>query len=169
MDDLHIKLQREIEAAKILAAQIADISANDPDFIRDTIEGETSIREIIALLAAEEGEDKALISGIDSYKAGLDARKDRLLRRIETRRALIANGLDISQIRKLDTPSGTVSLSKIAPKAIIQEEASIPSAYWIPSAPKLDKKALTDALKSGAEIPGATLSNGGQTVTIRRA
>lgn len=162
------QLVREIEAANLLRDQIRAIAGDDPDFIRDTIEGETSLREIIAQLVAQDGEDRAIVGGIETYEAGLANRKDRIKKRIEVRRALIASGLEAAGITKLETPTGTVSERKVAPSAIITDEAEIPSRYWKPQPPKLDKKAVTDALKQGETIPGATLSNGGKTISLSR-
>jgi hypothetical protein len=46
----------------------------------------------------------------------------------------------------------------------------VPAGFWRRGDPKLDKKALLDALKAlpkGEHIPGAELSNGGATIQIR--
>lgn len=161
-------LQREMEAAKIIRAQLETLAPDDEDLARDMIEGETGLVELIASIAAHEGEDKALLSGLKSYDEELDARKKRIASRIETRRALLASALEIAGLPKIETPSGTVSLAKVAPKAIIMDEAEIPTRFWKAAAPVLDKKALNDSLKAGEEIPGATLSNGGQTIKITR-
>lgn len=163
------KLSLEIEAAKILREQIAAICGDDPDFFRDTIEGETSVRELISKLVAEEGEDKSVLDGMGRFAESLGARADRIKRRIDTRRALICSALEIAELQSLETPTGKVSISKVAAKPIIQDEAEIPARFWKPNAPSLDKKALSEALKAGEAIPGATLSNGSRTVTIRRS
>ena len=157
-----------MEAAKIIRAQLETLSADDEDLARDMIEGETSLVETIAHLVAHEGEDKAVLAGLDVFADALETRKARIKARIETRRALLGSALEIAGLTKLETPTGTVALSKVAPKAIILEEADIPSQFWKTGKPTLDKKALTDALKSEQQIPGAMLSNGGVTVTIRR-
>jgi len=163
-----IQTQREIEAAKVLRDQIADIAANDPEFMRDVIEGETSLHELIGALVAEEGEDKAVIDGLDRYVEHLVARKDRLKRRIETRRALIALAMEIAELPSFETPTGKVSVAPVAPKAIVQDEAQIPARFWIAGEPKLDRKALLAALKASENVPGATLSNGSKTIRIGR-
>lgn len=162
------QLMREIEAANLLRAQITDIAGDDPDFIRDTIEGETNVREILSMLVAMDGEDRALVEGLETFIAGMGNRKDRIKKRIEVRRALIATGLEAAGITKLETPTGTISERKVAPSAIITDEAEIPSGFWKAQPPKLDKKAVTDALKNGQTIPGATLSNGGKTISVSR-
>lgn len=161
-------IQREIEAAKVLREQIAVLANGDEDFIRDAIEGETGLLEMVAALVANEGEDKALLSGLDTYQSGLEVRRDRIKKRIELRRTLIASALEIAGRKKLETPSGTAALTAVRPTPIIQDEGEIPSKYWKQGQPTLDRKALSEDLKAGVPVPGATLSNGGQTVTIRR-
>lgn len=163
-----LDLSKEIEAAKILRAQIADLAAGDEDFIRDVIEGETNLREIIAGLVASEAEDLAVIEGLDALGKRLDDRKDRIKARVATRRALIASGMEIGAIDKLETPAGTVSVKTVPPSMRVIEEADIPARFWKPQPPKLDKKELLAALKAKEPIPGAELSNGGRTIQIRR-
>ncbi len=161
-------LQREMEAAKIIRAQLEQLGADDEDLARDMIEGETDLVEIVGAIAAHEGEDKSLLEGIKHFKDELDARAKRIGARIESRRALLGSALEIAGRQSIETPTGTVSLIKVAPKAIVTDESEIPTRFWKAAAPSLDKKALNDALKSGEEIPGATLSNGGISVAIKR-
>lgn len=169
-------LQREIEAAKVLREQIAALSEGDEDFIRDTIEGETNIRELIGALVANEAEDDAIVEGIVKLISSLQARKKRVEARIGFRRSLIANGLDIAGLPRLETPGGTVSVKIVPPKLIINDESAIPAKYWTAGEPTLERKELLADLKvrnlpDGADlppIPGAALSNGGQTIAIRR-
>lgn len=161
-------LEKQIAAARIVREQVAALTGNDPDFISDAIEGETSLLEIVAKLAAADGEDMAILDGIDAYQKSIDDRKSRIVRRAELRRALIASALELAEQNKLETPAGTISLRAVAPKAIINDESAIPSEYFETPPPKLNKSAVTNALKDGRDIPGATLSNGGSTIQIRR-
>ena len=46
-------------------------------------------------------------------------------------------------------------------------EAEIPEPYWIPQPPKLDRKGVLDALKSGTMVPGATFANSKVSLAIR--
>lgn len=160
-------LSREIEVAKILREQIADLAQGDEDFIRDTIEGETNVREIIAALVANEAEDLALLEGIDALSKRLSGRKERIETRIQTRRALMASGMSIAEIKKLETPGGTIFTKAVPPKAEVVEEADIPPKFFVVPPPKLDRKALLAAMKDGEAVPGARLTNGGMTIQIR--
>jgi Siphovirus Gp157 len=50
---------------------------------------------------------------------------------------------------------------------LILDEAILPAKFWKAQDPKLDKKAVLDALKAKEDVPGASLSNGGETISIR--
>lgn len=160
-------VQAEIEAAKILRDQIADLAAGDDDFIRDTMEGETNLREMIGALVADDTLDAATVAAIKDVAKKLDARSERIGKRIEMRRALIGSALQIAELKKLETPAGTVTVKAVAPRVVIIEEADIPAVYFKPQAPKLDKAALSEALKNGETVPGASMSNGSTTIQIR--
>ena len=50
---------------------------------------------------------------------------------------------------------------------MVTDEAAVPEPFWRPQPPKLDRRALAEALKTGQSIPGATLSNGGTTLSLK--
>jgi hypothetical protein len=49
------------------------------------------------------------------------------------------------------------------------EEADIPAEFWKAGDPKLDRKALAEALKEGRSVPGVALSNQAPSLTVRIA
>jgi hypothetical protein len=71
------------------------------------------------------------------------------------------------EIKTVETPAGTITRKSVPPSVLIVDEAAIPADYWKPSDPKLDKKAVGEALKAGREVPGAMMSNGGETLQVR--
>lgn len=162
------RVQRELEAAKVLREQIAELAAGDEDFIRDTLEGETDLPAIVRMLLAGIGEDEAMAEGIDAYAKELAGRKERLASRAKLKRSLICSALEIAGRKTMETDVGTVTLSAVKPKAIVTEEADIPAEFFKPQPPKLDQSALSAALREGREVKGATLSNGGSTIRILR-
>lgn len=163
------KVQRELDAAKVLREQIADLAQGDEDFIRDTLEGEMDFEWIVSKLLGEIGEDEALAKGIEGYEAELAARKQRLANRAKLKRSLICTALEIAGRKTMELDVGTVTLSAVKAKAIVTEEADIPAEFFKPQPPKLDQTALSAALREGREVKGATLSNGGNTISIRRS
>jgi hypothetical protein len=195
MSDPAYILSKQMDAAKILREQIADIAAGDPDFIRDTLEGETNLHEAIGALVLSISEDDELEEGVKRAIDNLKVRKDRFKRRAEMKRALVATAMEIGEIAKIETPAGTVTAKSVPPKAIVTEESEIPTKFFETPAPVLSLKKLTAALKErealleaaraneDAEarrealeaadaalppIPGASLSNGGRTIQITK-
>jgi len=161
-------VQMEAEAARLLLSNLKDVLAGDEDATLATIEGETGLFEAIdeAVHRVQELDymQKAIGERIDALKARA-ARFDAQAERIRT---CIAVAMETAELKKLERPEATLSIGKKPATAIITNEADIPAEFWKPSDPKLDKKALLAALKDKREIPGATLSNGGTTLSIRK-
>lgn len=158
---------KEIEAVRVLREHIADLAAGDEDVIRDTLEGETDLDGLVAALVASIGEDEAHSEGLKTYEGALALRRKKFDDRAAYKRTLIATALEIAARPTIETDAGTVSLKPVPPKALVTEEADVPAEFWKPTPPKLDRSALLAALKEGRAVPGASLSNGGTTVSIR--
>jgi len=76
-------LQRETEAARVLRDQRRDlIGEDDEDALRDTIEGETELKELIAAVLGSIAGDIAHLEGIKLHKATLAEREARLKNRV---------------------------------------------------------------------------------------
>ncbi len=188
-------LEKELKAAELVREQVRDLAGDDLALIRDCVEGQMSLFEILSAMAESDGEDAALVESVAVYIKKLQDRKKRIEDRSEIRRALMATALDVAELPRLATAAGTITRKALPPKAIVVEEADIPTRFYTPQAPKLDRTALLGALKARAAaiaeisaapgspgykeelalidleqppIPGATLSNGGTTIQIRR-
>lgn len=168
MTGIVMDARKALDAARLLKEQIVQLAAGDTEFIRDTLEGEIAFEEMARALLASLGDDEALMAGLKAYGDDLSARRDRIAGRIQLKRALLASALAIAERPKLELDIGTLSLTQVPPKAQVIEEADIPASYWRPQPPRLDLKVLTADLRDGTRVPGATLTNGDHTVTIRR-
>lgn len=166
-DALNHEAHQTIKAAEVLRAQIEGLAGDDIQLIQDTMEGQTELHEIIRALMAGIGEDTAHIAGVKKYVEGLQSRIARLEERVTLRRGLIQTGLELAEQKSLEADIATVSLGQKPQQAIIAEEADIPAEFWKPQPPKLDKRAILDALKAETPVAGATLDNGGTTLAIR--
>jgi hypothetical protein len=160
-------LTREAQAVRDLLASLKDILGGDEDFAADVIEGETGFVEVVNWFVGQEGEDAAHIQAIQDYIDKLNHRAVNINARVERRRRALQAALETAGVKTVRCPLGTVGLRTTAPKVITTDEAKIPGEFWKPRDPVLDKKALAAALKAGARIPGAELSNGGVTISIR--
>jgi len=107
--------------------------------------------------------------GLKRHAETVAARRERLRKQAEGIRTALAAAMAHSGVKKLETPLATVSLRAVAPSVVVVDEAEIPAAFWKRGDPKLDRKALLESLKDKRPVPGAQLSNGGETLAVRWA
>lgn len=172
MADTEYALRRETEAARDLLSTIRNEgAADDAELIEDAIEGETNLREAIAAALDEIDEAELLILGGKAKVEQIGKRIVAEENRVERLRAAIERAIVMSEMpTPLKLPTATVSVAKRKPAVVIDNEAAIPSRFFVdppPPAPKLDKKALAAALADGP-VMGAHLDNGSLSLTIRR-
>jgi len=186
-------LTKETQAAAVLREQLREVAGDDEDMIRDMIEGETSLHELISVLVLEVAHDDRLAAAAKLHADEIKKRGDRIKARAEIKRALIASAMEQGGLKRIETAAGTVTRKAVAPKVIISDESEIPTAYFDIPDPKLSTKRVGEALKARAkamaeaaaiqdpeeraeaialanqtyrDVPGASLSNGGETIQI---
>lgn len=173
----------ELQKYQILRRQLEDMDGMDIQTLTDTLEGETDLREVLLVLVDEIKERESAANGIGTYIADLQARKGRYDKTVETLRTVVLQAMDRAGLDKIAGERCTLSTRPVAPKLVVEDEALVPAAFFTPGAPKLDKDALlqavnarldklatctTDEEKAAVEdIPGATLSAPGISLTIR--
>lgn len=171
-------LERDIGAAKVLKAHVIELlgeEAADAITLRDAIEGETSLFETFNAVVAQIAEDEAAADYLKRLMSTYDARRARLERRAELLRTTIMNALDttgdssikidasliaaaiteraIAQLAngKLDATVATITAKAVAPKLVVTDEPMIPTIYWKPQDPVLDRSTLVTQLKSNRD------------------
>jgi hypothetical protein len=70
-------------------------------------------------------------------------------------------------IKKITAPDFTISIRPGMPALLVLDEAVVPSIYWQPGAPRLDRQGLLSELKGGAEIDGVALSDPEPILSVR--
>lgn len=131
---------------------------SDIQAIQDTLEG-------IEGMIADKAESIAkLMKSIEADEQAIKAEEERLYARrkaLENRRTSIKDYLENQLIEaNIDKVKGTmftVSIQNNPPSVNIQDDATVPDKYYVPQPPKLDKRALLDDLKAGAEYEGISL------------
>jgi hypothetical protein len=53
------------------------------------------------------------------------------------------------------------------PALLVLDEAAVPSIYWEPREPRLNRQGLVNDLKQGAEIKGVALSDPEPVLSVR--
>lgn len=159
-------ISRQAVAAAELVRALQD---DDEQLIHDTVEGETDFFEAVERALDEIADCEIVQAGCAEMGKKISDRATRAKKRAERLRGLIDQAFQMAEVKSHQFPTATITIKAIPPKLIVADEASIPSDFFEPQPPKLDKKALLNALKSGRRIEGAELSNGGRAIQIRRA
>ena len=161
-----------LDFAAITYRTIRDrIHAGDPQIdeqtLSDTVEGLTDLHEIIAAIVRSALADEALAVGLKSRIAEMQDRLDRLQDRAAKRRQIAKDVMVELDLKKITAPDFTVSIRPGMPALLVLDEAVVPSIYWQPSAPRLNRQGLLSELKDGADITGVTLSNPEPVLSVR--
>lgn len=138
----------------------------DEQTLTDTLDGETELTDTVSRFIRQALEDEDLAEALNARKKDMEERRTRLMARADKRRAVAMALMDAVGMRKLEQPDFTAGVRNTPAKVVVTDEAAIPDNYCkITRAP--NKLALRDALERGQEIPGVSLGNGSQTLSVR--
>ena len=147
------------------------LRANDPQIdeetLADTLEGLTDLHEILTSVIRAALTDLALATGLEGRIGEMQARRDRLQERANKRRQIAKDVMVELDLKKLAAPDFTASIRPGAPALMVIDEAAVPSIYWEPREPRLNRQELANDLKQGAEISGVALSNPEPVLSVR--
>ena len=147
------------------------IRTQDPELdeqtLTDTVEGLTDVHEILAAIVRAALADEALATGLKSRITEMQERLERLQERAAKRRQIVKDTMVELDLKKLTAPDFSASIRPGMPALLVIDEAAVPSIYWEPREPRLDRQGLLAELKQGAEITGVTLSNPEPVLSVR--
>jgi hypothetical protein len=161
-----------LEFAAITYRTIRDrIRTEDPQIddqtLADTVEGLTDLHEIVAAIVRATLADEALATGLKGRIAEMQDRLDRLQDSAAKRRQIAKDVMLELDIKKITAPDFTVSIRPGMPSLLVLDEAAVPSIYWEPREPRLNRQGLLNELKVGADIQGVALSNPEPVLSVR--
>jgi hypothetical protein len=147
------------------------LRAEDPQIdeqtLADTVEGLTDLHEILTAIIRAALTDEALAAGLKGRIAEMEERLARLQDRAIKRRQIAKDVMVELDLKKLVGPDFTASVRPGTPALMVIDEAAVPSIYWEPRDPRLNRQGLVADLKQGAEITGVTLSNPEPVLSVR--
>ncbi len=153
--------QRQRDA---LLAEFPEL-VEDETALADTLEGMTYAPDLIAQIIRAAREDEAMAEAVGGMARDMNERKQRIAYRANRRREAALAIMSALELRKLEFPDFTASIRNVPPKVEIADEAALPDSLCKFSRLP-DKAAIKEALAAG-EVPGAYLSNGGASLSIR--
>jgi len=141
--------------------------AIDEQTLADTVEGLTDLHEILTAIVRSALVDEALATGLKGRIAEMEDRLERLKDRASKRRQIAKDVMVELDLKKLNAPDFTASIRAGMPALMVIDEKAVPSIYWEPREPRLNRQGLVTDLKQGAEITGVTLSNPEPVLSVR--
>ena len=162
-----VQLDAAIVCAEIdkLMAEHPEL-ADDEDFRRDVIEGQTDAMEILERLADEIANNAAWAKAITERGKEIYARAARYERREDAYRKMAQRIMQAAEIRKAELEAATLSLRAVPPSVKITNEADLPEWAWKIKR-EISRSEIKDRIKAGETVPGAELTNGGETLSVR--
>ena len=139
----------------------------DEQTLADTVEGLTDLHEIVAAIVRSALADEALATGLKGRIAEMHDRLDRLQDCAAKRRQIAKDVMVELDLKRITAPDLTISIRPGMPALLVLDEAAVPSIYWQPSAPRLNRQGLLSELKEGADIQGVALSNPEPVLSVR--
>jgi nitrogen fixation/metabolism regulation signal transduction histidine kinase len=157
------EVRQQVENLKIVHPELLE----DDDAWISSLESETDFTEILTTIVRRIEDTKALVIGTKDRFEELKARKDRFEHRVETLRELAFKIMHAAELAKIELPEATLSLragtqqltGDADPKDLPDELCKISR--------DLNRTAIKEALKTGKEVPGFSLSNAPPSLTIR--
>jgi Siphovirus Gp157 len=146
---------------------LMDFPTVDEETVTDTLEGITDLHEMIAAVIRSALVDEALQAGLRTRLEEMRQRLVRLVERSAKKRQLALDAMCDAGLKKLEQPDFTASARAGLPALVVVAEELIPTDYWVPRPPKLDRQSLLAKLKRGGEIAGAQLGNPKPTLAVR--
>ena len=161
-------LNRELQLHELWRSRLlAEFPETDEQTLRDTLEGLTDLKEILASLVRSYLDDVTLAEALSLRIADLQKRLARYEGRAQKKRGLVLSAMEQVELKQLIEADFTVSLRHTSSPLIVIAEDEIPAPWWKPQPPKLDRQGLLLALRGGAAIPGVALGNGQMTLYVR--
>lgn len=163
MNPLNVaQIEREIEN---LIASYPEM-AEDETLRADMIEGSTDATAILSKIVDRMQEAETMAAAIQKRVNDLDARQKAFDRRGDAMRSLAFRIMTAANLRKMPLPEATLSIRAVPRSLAINDESQIP-AEFTRTKTELDRGKIKQALLDGAEIPGAHLTNGSETLSVR--
>ena len=161
-------LQPEVQRYVLLRQRLIETFPRiDDETLHDTLEGITTLEELIAETVRSALVDEFFKAGLTKRLEDMRERASRLEERAAKKRQWALEAMSESGLRKLELADFTASIRKGTPALIVEAEGEIPSNYWVPQPPRLSRQTVLRDLKQGTEIPGVYLSNAKPNLSVR--
>ena len=145
------------------ADKLADLDL-DEQTIADTLEGMSGALELKAQNVVMFARNlEATATAIKEAETTMASRRKALEHRAAGLRRYALSAMQVAGVQSIECPYFKLSVRKNPTAVEVFDAAQIPAQFMRtpePPPPALDKKAITEAIKAGQEVPGARLVSG---------
>ena len=145
------------------ADKLADLDL-DEQTIADTLEGMSGALELKAQNVVMFARNlEATATAIKEAETAMAARRKAIEHRAAGLRRYALSAMQVAGVQSIECPYFKLSVRKNPPAVEVFDAAQIPAQFMRtpePPPPAPDKKAITEAIKAGQEVPGARLVSG---------
>lgn len=147
---------------------VATLGEDDPE-LNDIIQTETKIDDLLDYLVFKYATEGDMQDAINAHIDTLSARHASSQKRQDSLKGVIQMIMETLPDKTKRLAAGTVTLKAVPPKLVVQDESLLPDVVFeTTQVRKLVKSRLDQLHSSMGSLPGCYLSNGGQTISIRR-
>jgi hypothetical protein len=165
MKPIHIEAEEIVSAINALYLHYPELR-EDEELRADTFEGETDLHAILDRIALRILDQDTQAEALDASIKALNSRKAMFARREESLRELARKLMELADLRKVVLPTATLSRRVAGDKVHVTSMEEIPDEY-LRKRVEPDLARIKEALKNGTSVPGACLTNSGETIAIR--
>lgn len=154
------------EIAAEYRQMVAALMASDADAqtVADTIEGESFPLEVKAQNVAYAIKTlQANAEAIKGAEAEMRRRREAMENRAQSIRDYLLYCMETAGVQKIECPHFAIKIAANPASVVIEDDRQIPAEFMRtpePPPPMPDKKAISEALKAGQDVPGARLARG---------
>ena len=145
------------------ADKLADLDL-DEQTIADTLEGMSGALEVKAQNVVMFARNlEATATAIKEAETAMAARRKAIEHRAAGLLRYALSAMQVAGVQSIECPYFKLSVRKNPPAVEVFDAAQIPAQFMRtpePPPPAPDKKAITEAIKAGQEVPGARLVSG---------
>lgn len=139
---------------------------NDEEALGDTLEGASDLSDVTARIIRSALEDERQALSVGEHIAKVQSRKAYFEWRAARKRALALRAMTEGNLPRIIQPDFSAHVGHSRGRVIITDEDALALDY-VRLKKEPDKKAIGEALRNGATIEGATLSNPEATLTVK--
>ena len=156
-------IQEMLDKIKLMTETLGE---DDPE-LSQMIETETHVDNLLDYFVFKYGSECDFQDAVAAHIETLQGRFKASQKRDESLRAVIQTIMEALPDKTKKLPAGTVTLKNVAPKIIVEDECKLPPECF-QMYPKLVKSTVDEMFNKNGSLAGCRMTNGGQTISIRR-